>query len=324
MCKHNGGEETPIISYDPAFRSLSRILHRAIFPYLVASLRWKTGLLTAAAVATMSSPDINDMEPQRWLDTAPAPTANNMDETATLALQDVLSAFEMGDLQSLFKDLITTSQFLDPFTAYRDAYLLHPRYAPQSLRAGGGFDMSELFGSIQREVNGRAAKLHALGDGADPRAYTVRLFALMARRMLGKGGLCEGADGADEAWLWELCGKLDVLICHVKKEYGVGSGVVRDRIESAMPSVWSRREGEPGWGGEAMNGEESRDEAVGREEEDGRELVRRRMSDSDDSSYLGATPSEKARADEEYRLRGESFMARYPLADWGYARQERP
>ncbi|KAF1950900.1 hypothetical protein CC80DRAFT_219102 [Byssothecium circinans] len=249
-------------------------------------------VLTMAALHTRMPEDFGSSRPQANIAASTSPT-----------LQKVLTIFRMRDTRSLLKKLITDSQFLEPFIAYRDAYLLHPRFMPHSLHTDHIPDMNELFSVIQREVNGRAAKLRALRDDADAKAYTVRLLSSLLRRMLDKGGLYEKeGDRGDDAWLWKTCERLRVLVEYVRGEYENGSGVVRNAVESKIPSRWSKKErgGDDGTEkGGIMDSEAEEEDENDEEDENEEEPTRRRMSELEDSSDAFEPDSSSSDNDED-------------------------
>ncbi|PVH99023.1 hypothetical protein DM02DRAFT_629775 [Periconia macrospinosa] len=120
-----------------------------------------------------------------------------------------------------------TPQFLVPFTNYRDACLLKPRFPSQDDHPQHSTPrLVDLLPAIRREVEGRAAKLRPLDSAADESTHTVRLFSSWIRRLVREEGGwyyarweegSAGLDGIDMEGI--VCAELGVLFEYLKARY---------------------------------------------------------------------------------------------------------
>lgn len=200
----------------------------------------------------------------------------------TASLQKVLKLLCISDAETLLAKLVTTDSFLLRWTAYRDAYLLHPHFNEEGLNKGGD-KMYQLFEHIRREVNGRSAKMSRLGEGASGRAHTVRLFSSLVKSLTGEGGFYDKGDKDDEVWLSQICEQLYGLVKHLRGEYAHGHGVLMDAIEEKKPCIWLNQKEDELW------------ETVDEEEDD---VEERSAVSEDDSASDDFQPSESEKEEE--------------------------
>ncbi|KAF2659981.1 hypothetical protein K491DRAFT_731022 [Lophiostoma macrostomum CBS 122681] len=185
-------------------------------------------------------------------------------------LSRTLTDLRMPSLSTLLTSLILTPAFLDPFTAYRDAFLLHPKH--NALHAKKGEEkMGVLYPYIKRQLqNARSLRTYRLGADAGARSHNVRLYTSLLSN-LGREGQAlayvkrdddEGVEGLRRA-----CGDLWGLVRYVRIEYVHGHGVVMGEIEEVRPCRWLNWGWREGTGEIGSSGDE--DGEVDEEEEEG-------------------------------------------------------
>lgn len=228
------------------------------------------------------------------------------------SLQHVLQTLGLDNAKLLFLGIIDTESFLQPWTVYRDNYLLHPKFNKEGL-CRGGEKMDGLFEHIFREINGRSLRTYRLSKNAGGRSHTIRLYSSLVSSLTTSGGFYDCGPLGDREWLRQICAELYVLVKHLRVEYVHGHGMLIDVIENKYPSAWLKE----GWG-EATESEQDDDKSIPESciseylqdvaniEADCAE----RLEDEDDASvyYKGFTDDESSEegTDEEEDMNGKT------------------
>jgi hypothetical protein len=163
------------------------------------------------------------------------------------SLQRAIRVLGFNDTDLLILGLIDTEAFLKPWIAYRDDYLLNPRFNDEGLCVGGE-KIDQLFERIMQEVKDRSqgALNWLTSEDAEGRSHTVRLYSSLVHELTHPGAFYDYGVIDDTAWVKQLCRELYVLVKHLRAEYVHGHGALMDVIEKHSPCKWLiRNEDDP-------------------------------------------------------------------------------
>lgn len=199
------------------------------------------------------------------------------------------------DPKHAIDNVVAVRGFLEPFVAYRDRYLCHPRFKREGLK-GAGPPMDKLAQHVIRDASGRTRKTYPLRDDAGGHSITVRFYAELLSNLTEKGQFFYSKNFSyrNEPSANSIIERLFKLVKYIRAEYAHGHGPCMSIIERYSKCKWLNGEESAESDGELSSLAESDEETTSPEdsefEAEDKSDTASRESTSEEESDTNNTP----------------------------------